>query len=934
MKSSSSKKFCSLQALLLFTIFFRTSFSYEISYSHHCSSIIPEATPTIIEHNAYPVLRPGISYYSGGERILGKNSSKTLSFHTTQNVYQTNVIGVYKFAAYLSFRSSNLYYIPRNSSFGISNYSVWFSKHGRNRPGGGSLRFLLSGYWSESLEKICMVGSASWLSSEGKILNLGAVLKLHYARNSSISNSLVSGILENLGSPDDSTYFEPISILGFARMNEYKYSLVSGEFSGACSGGVDVPLNSSLGLQPRGICSMLSWQYSAFRLEYGTSNCSSLNNCTSFGPLMYLYTIQCSEQEQKLRYLVKFPNTSYSDYREPFNPNTSLVGEGSWDAKKNRLCIVACRLASSGDAMGNSQLGDCSIRLSLRYPSVWSIKNSASIEGQIWTNKTPSDSGYFDGIKFQSTDNSRMGSSSLKYEYTEIERARSSCPVEKKRVKKKGERYPDGHSSDMSFDMKVENSKGKSTWGYAVPMFIGDKIYDDNKNFVISSSEEDYVAVDSVAVASEPALENINYINPLNISYRISFSRMHGVYPGGGLSILGLHSSPDGSVEISAEGVYDAETGKLCLVGCRDLGSFLPSNDSLDCEILLSFQFPPVNGKSGNPIKGTIKSMRKEKDPLYFEHLSMYSTSIYTIQAKQSIWRMDLEITMVLISNTLACVFVGLQLFHVKKQPQVLPLVSILMVLILTLGHMIPLLLNFEAMFLGNRNKQNVMLGSGGWLEVNEVIVRVVTMVAFLLQFRLLQQAWTARFGDENRKGLWVAEKKALLVSLLLYILGGLVGLFVSWNKYKFSSTLLRSSLLSSSHQRYSFWGDIRSYTGLVLDGFLFPQIILNLFTVSTENGVLSHSFYIGTTFVRLLPHGYDLYRVHNYVPRHFNGSYIYANPTADFYSKAWDVIIPCGGILFAVIIFLQQRFGGRFFLPRRFREVEVYEKVPVVGSG
>ncbi|AES89200.1 DUF2921 family protein [Medicago truncatula] len=49
-----------------------------------------------------------------------------------------------------------------------------------------------------------------------------------------------------------------------------------------------------------------------------------------------------------------------------------------------------------------------------------------------------------------------------------------------------------------------------------------------------------------------------------------------------------------------------------------------------------------------------------------------------------------MEIIMVLISTTLACVFVGLQLYHVKKHPNVLPFISVFMMSILTLGHMIP----------------------------------------------------------------------------------------------------------------------------------------------------------------------------------------------------------------------------------------------------
>ena len=77
---------------------------------------------------------------------------------------------------------------------------------------------------------------------------------------------------------------------------------------------------------------------------------------------------------------------------------------------------------------------------------------------------------------------------------------------------------------------------------------------------------------------------------------------------------------------------------------------------------------------------------------------------------------------MVLVSNTLVCVFVGLQLLHEKKHPDVLPYISVVMLAVITLGHMIPLILNFEALFMANHSVQNTFLGSGGWLEVNEVV--------------------------------------------------------------------------------------------------------------------------------------------------------------------------------------------------------------------
>jgi hypothetical protein len=59
----------------------------------------------------------------------------------------------------------------------------------------------------------------------------------------------------------------------------------------------------------------------------------------------------------------------------------------------------------------------------------------------------------------------------------------------------------------------------------------------------------------------------------------------------------------------------------------------------------------------------------------------------------------------------------------------------------------------------------------------------------------------------------------------------------------------------------------------------------------------------------------------------------MYADPGGDYYSTAWDVIIPLVGLLFAAIIYLQQRFGGRCFMPKRFKELEGYEKVPVASD-
>jgi len=129
---------------------------------------------------------------------------------------------------------------------------------------------------------------------------------------------------------------------------------------------------------------------------------------------------------------------------------------------------------------------------------------------------------------------------------------------------------------------------------------------------------------------------------------------------------------------------------------------------------------------------------------------------------------MDFEIVMVLVSLTLACVFIASQLYHVRRHPEVLSSMSLLMFGILTLGLMIRLVLNFEALFSKGHSNRDVLLGSGGWREANEVTVRVITMVAFLLQFWLLQRTPSAKLADKD----WLSsELRVLKFCISIYII-------------------------------------------------------------------------------------------------------------------------------------------------------------------
>ncbi|XP_027342937.1 uncharacterized protein LOC113855490 [Abrus precatorius] len=901
--------FIVLLTLSSFNLF--SSFASQPSYKDHCASIVPYSSPTTkLTLNTFPLGDHYEGYYKGGDSIIDVEASLNRFFFSLskRKTFATQTPQLFKVEGTISFRSTNTF-----NNDGSSYY--YMGQRGYRR---GYVAFKLDGFWSESSGKICMVGTSGGYSKTGNYLNVDVVFKLDNVFNASNITSLVSGRLESLSSEKDENHFEPISVLMFPKAN-YNYTLNSIEADKEFSSWGDS--EKGLALKSVSFCSYpLSRVIRRLQLEF-SRECNSSKNCTPIAEssgqlpsLMSLEGIECSltNKKHRLRVLVRFSNASDYWISRSFNPKTMLVGEGWWDEKKNMLCVVACHIMGTASSLVGTHVGDCSMRLWLRFPTIWSIKNTSAIVGQIWSNKTASDSGYFKMITFRTDMNGPLRGQGLKYEYSQLEKVNQSCPIHK--PNDQGKRYPDAYSYNMRFDMSVRESNKKVAWGYSDPMAVDDQFNELDLPTFDSFSSESTEVPDSTF--------NNNNGSLFNISYKISISEMSYSKLGDRNSVFNL-SSP--TVRITAEGIYDAGSGILCMIGCRDLVSKneTPIAHSVDCEILIKFQFPPLDTNDGSYIKGSIESKRKESDLLYFKRLQISAVAYYRETTRENVWRMDMEIIMALISTTLACVFVGLQLYHIKRHPNVLPFISLIMMSILTLGHMIPLVLNFEALLTQNPQSRSIVLGNVNWLEVNEISVRVITMVAFLLQFRLLYLTWSARKSDESNKGVLVAEKKVTYVTLPLYAMGLLIALLLKLKK--------DGDIITPSYQHHSYWQNLKSYGGLVLDGFLFPQIILNLFS-NMRDSVLSCSFYFGTTFVRLLPHAYDLYRTHSYAPQDY-GSYFYADPSEDFYSTAWDIVIPLGGILFAIIIFLQQRFGGQYILPQRFKGSKVYEKVPMVSE-
>ncbi|KAJ8761674.1 hypothetical protein K2173_004450 [Erythroxylum novogranatense] len=883
-------------------------------YTPHCHHIVPQSVSTVSPINLSLAhdksLHFDYAYLTGGPQILpaADVSSVSISFHPKRNSISLTHSG-----DLVMLQASLKFYVP-------TRFNGTWRRNLRNvrfrgpkipvRP--RSLVFDLYGYWSMSTRKLCMVGSGSSYPNLGSLNSLTAVLKLNYPKNFGSVSGLIYGVMESLGAKGSFGYFEPVSVLAIPHYAQYNYTLLGNGDGTMCSGtdidGIDGKKeNLHFMLLDPSICLTNLYRYASFfQLEYGSdcgSKCNPLGERFATLPkFMKIQGIRC-DYEHGIRVLVGFQISDYhgpaSRFERSFDPNTMLIGEGTWDDNNNRLCVVACRLSNHENSLANAYVDDCSIRLSLRFPKTLTVRNGSTVVGQLWSNKTADETGYFSRIAFHGSGNRILRDPDLKYKYTVLDRVSKSCSRQKI-VKGKGKKYPNVYSLDMRFDMLVKNVKGEVARGYLSPFFVGDQLY---QPYRMSNSESGL----------------------LNISYKMRFTA------GSEYKLGGVVLSNE-SVEISAEGTYDNKTGTLCMIGCRHPISHVEksiSDDSEDCEIFVHIQFSPLNAKGRGNVKGTIESMREKSDNLHFEQLEISSESIYTSQAAESIWRMDMEILMVLISNTLACLFVGMQLHHVKQHPNVLPFISFMMLGVLTLGHMIPLLLNFEALFAKNHSGQNFFLETGGWVKVNEVILRVVTMVAFLLELRLLQLTWSARQRDGSLKMFWTSDRRVFYLSSALYIGGGLITWFLYQWKDSHRSSYLR--LRHMNYQQHYQWAELRSYAGLILDGFLLPQIIFN-FLLNSKEKTLTFTFFFGTTIVRLLPHAYDLYRAHSSY-WYLDFSYIYPNHKQDIYSTAWDIIIPICGLLFAILIYLQQWLGGRCIVPRRFLKTSEYEMVPVVGS-
>jgi hypothetical protein len=773
---------------------------------------------------------------------------------------------------------------------------------------GHTITFYLHGYYHSDTGELCMMdGSGSYHDDDGSNARLlGVELHLRVPNPSSITDPFVTGRLRGAS-------FDIISLVAYAEGDAYKY----GDGAASCP-------PSQPPAPPRSgdfSCAHLKGQLvGSYKLQYGSaytsgSGTSPLLDLRLQEPSMHVGQVQCTP-EGAVRAYVAFSNNTETEHwsmrrrrrlqlqlsgppRPPFVVGDEVVtAEGRWNPARRMFCLRACRVLRSEMSV---VVKECSIGMSFWFPGAWTIRDRSAVAGMLW-NYSAQAAGTTDGsgvISASSTSEHihRGNFSDVKYSYndTVVEAAKKLyLTSELSRPKKiSGSFMPPNYTyHDFEFGFYGTKDGGH---GNAYPVTIGSTIvYGDR-----------LVADDSF---SRHAGIDVNKEELLSVSYDIRQIVLRERRPKNKTSFSSMDFEER---EMTAEGVFDPKTGILCMIACQEY------NGSTDCQILITVHLAWLNATAQGRGRGAISSLRnKATDPdLFFEKMDIHVYGRSSRQVAESISRMDLESIMLVISTTLPCVFTILQIFHVKRRPEAAAATSITMLVVLALGYIAPLVISSETLFLSRRSLYTPFpFDSYVPYELSQAMMRAPTLISLLLQLRLIQLAWSARkkatdAGRARAEASSAGERRALWLCAPLYLIGGALTVIVHAVHAR-RAALEGSLTVRLGPEPATLWGDLVSSAGLALDAFLLPQVAMNAF-VSAAGGpgvrALSPWFYVGGTVVRAMPHVYDVIRARRYV-QSLRPSYVYASSRYDHFGVGWDVAVPCGAALLAVLVFLQQR--------------------------
>ncbi|XP_048546067.1 uncharacterized protein LOC125525083 [Triticum urartu] len=859
--------------LILLLLASTATFSAAVSTRSH-SSVCPAPAPAPDRHTDALSLARSFQiydgYFSGGEGSLFSPDDHLHGSYRSFSLFPDRAVRT---------TDPALVHLTATLTLAGPRFGEYHRRHGNrgNYTVPAYISFVLDGYYSSASLQLCMVGTGTEPAADGSVKRYADVaLRLRVPGPSSLADPFVNGSL------DGSAGFGAIQLLAYAEGDDYEY----GERA-TCSPPVQPARGSPRELDGGSfVCDDLKERLvTTYRLQdhHGGSPAKL--------PRMHVNRMQCTPDGAVRAYVVFSDDTGDAGRRSEFLVDEeAVVADGHWDSARDMLCLRACRVVRSVPMPSTLAVRECGIELSFWLPSEWTIFERSVVAGALWNPAHGRTGGVMSAFSIH---DHRRNLSDVRYTYndTMLDVAKEhDLKINKEKIR--GSFPVPGNSAyhDFKLHFFVANSPRR---GEAHPVAIGS----------VMVNEDGWSADDSLPGSAAGDTEH----DLLRISYDIHWYAPpdnEWLRPTKNVS-YSHRPEEERRISTSAEGVYDPRRGILSMAGCQR------RNGSTDCRILITVQLASLEGLGGG---GAISSLRDRSDRLFFETMNITLYGMYTEQVSEAVSRMDLESVALVASTTLSCVFAALQILHARKSPGAAAATSITMLAVLALGHLAPLALSFEVIFMSRRSQYS--LGStSGWLELNQVMMSVPALVVFVLHLRLLQLALVGRLrpaaGRSEPATTSVSERAVFKVCLPLYLLGGVITATVHAISVRGGSPAG-----SVGGEAATLRDGIVSYAGLMLDGFLLPQVILNASLSGSRVRAISPWFYMGGTMIRVAPHVYDVVRRQVYVPS-MSPSDIYASPRGDLFGVAWDVVVLCGAALLAALLFFQQRLGaGALSLP------------------
>ncbi|KAJ7528160.1 hypothetical protein O6H91_16G087200 [Diphasiastrum complanatum] len=846
-------------------------------------------------------------------------------------------------------------------------------------PGSSLLTILLEGLYTENEvgRSLCMLGctllphrssnvSNPWsdlplhsMQSPPTKRTCNLMLQLHYPKEMSLTSRAIRGVLKSLSSPGEWSYFDPISFVSQMGADASYQFRAGGLVEAACKGATPTVEDTEI-YRGDQLCATARESLNGQQLEplFNWRCNKSDEYCTKLGPFqskgglpvprngskILIQDVRCVDLEDELS--GKAANISAvfrgipprQDQNLVFSHTglngLTLVAEGMWWKSSGKLCMIAC---------ANGSQEDCTIKICLYIPTTLSITQRNVFVGTI-SSLDGNDAVSFDPLSLHQPISSGFlpRIQKMLYKYTRINDAtdimkREEPLGESKKIRPSMLKYPTNGSyrslsRDLTVDLPIISQSFQSLSSLRLEIIAIEDFVVSHWTYAskIYAQEGEGRQQQAGHVAAGPQAEG--KIVKVAAELQVRHSR-----------------NPEAKVPvIHGEGLYNPRTGKMYMVGCRDVSvtwKVLQNNnfdlvDGLDCNVEVIVRFPPKTAAwlVDRKVSVTITSHRTENDPFFTPQVTLKTIPNlnYEEQWKNMVFRKNLEGGLSLVTLSFFPMCIASQLIYIRKNKDLVPFISLVMLGVQAMGYGIPLIAgdHDEAFFAKlhiNGYHNFSMLKE--WTEEIMFVCKLLILAAFLLNLYLCQTVVKARIQLRTRRplepGRVPSERKVVLIFLLAHAIGFLLLLTINTlYERPIQVKYIRHVELQGSVRQVIRWLKemLMVYRGLIQDLFLLPQVLGGAIW-HYEGKPLRNVYYIGLTISCMLPRAYD-----TLTEPLFNPYFAYANLKFDFYSwGSADVGIPLLALLLAIAIYVQQRWKILQVGSNKLRErrSSIYERLP-----